>query len=312
MLCHRAYAFAGVCAAVLSLVAAAQPDPQPQPRQMRTNGVDLWYVEQGQGAPVVFVHGAVGDLRFWDVQRAAFAKQHRFIAYTYRYHGTGPWPDEGKQYSAETHAADLAAFITALKAGPVHLVGLSYGGMVAATAAMKEPGLIRTLTLAEPALFSLLAATPDGKTVLDQWNKGVEPMIAAMKAGDNALATRHLLALVTGEPPENFDKLPAALRQILLDNARTLPLLFATPSTPVTCEMLGGIKAPTLVVRGERTPQIFVKTNDEVGRCIAGSKQAVIAKASHPMSYDNPPEFNRAVLAFLAAQPSGSSLRPPR
>jgi len=42
-----------------------------------------------------------------------------------------------------------------------------------------------------------------------------------------------------------------------LDNARTMPLLFAAPPPNVTCESLGGIKVPTLVVPGERTPQIF-------------------------------------------------------
>jgi pimeloyl-ACP methyl ester carboxylesterase len=299
---HRARGLAGVFVAIGGLVALAQPDTPAQVRRVRASGVDLSYVEQGRGTPVVFVHGAACDLRFWELQRGAFAKQYRFVAYTYRYHGTGPWPDEGKQYSADTHAADLAAFISALKAGPVHLVGLSYGGMLAALVAMKEPQLIRTLTLAEPALFSLLAETPDGKSVLEQWNKGAEPMIAALQAGDHERAIRHLNALVTGDSPEQFDKLPAPLRQLLLDNARTLPLLLAAPPLNVTCGMLNGIKARTLVVRGERTPRIFSTVIEEVGRCIAGSQLVVIPKASHPMSYDNPTDFNRAVLEFLRSR----------
>jgi pimeloyl-ACP methyl ester carboxylesterase len=63
--------------------------------------------------------------------------------------------------------------------------------------------------------------------------------------------------------------------------------------------MLRAFKAPTIVVRGERTPRIFSRINDEVGRCIAGSKLVVIPRASHPMSYENPADFNRAVLDFL-------------
>jgi pimeloyl-ACP methyl ester carboxylesterase len=289
-----------VFVAMAGITAAAQTAKLAPTRQLRVNGVDLSYVEQGRGTPVVFVHGAVSDLRFWEPQRPVFAKQYRFVAYTYRYHGTGAWPDDGKLYSADSHAADLAAFISGLKGGPVHLVGLSYGGLLGAMVAVKEPKLIRTLTLAEPALLSLLAEKPEGKPILDEWNKGAEPMIAAMKAGDNAAAIRHLMALVTGDPPEQFDKNPAPFRQQLLDNARTLPLLFAAPPPAVTCEMLRGIKAPTLVVRGERTPRIFSAINDEVGRCVAGSRLVVIPKASHPMSFDNPADFNRAVLDFLA------------
>jgi pimeloyl-ACP methyl ester carboxylesterase len=301
MLRHRVYALAAILVGGLSIVAARQPEAGPQIRQIRANGVDLAYVEQGQGVPVVFVHGAVGDLRLWEVQRSAFAEQYRFVAYTYRYHGTGVWPDQGKQYSAGTHTTDLAAFISSLNAGPVHLVGLSYGGMLAALVAMKEPALIRTLTLAEPALFSLLAERPDGKQFLDQWNTGAQPVIAAMKAANNTLAVRYMLALVTGDPPENFDTLPPAVRQMRLDNARTLPLMFAAPGPPVTCEMLRAVKTPTLVVRGSRTPGFFSKTAEAVAQCIAGSRLAVISQASHTMSSDNPTEFNREVLAFLGA-----------
>lgn len=306
MLRYRVRSFR-VIVAMVSLGATALAATQPQVREIRVNGVNLSYVEQGRGTPVVFVHGALSDLRFWQPQRVQFAKQHRFVAYTYRYHGTAPWPDDGKQYSAESHVTDLTAFISALEAGPVHLVGLSYGGLLAAMAALKEPGAIRSLTLAEPALFSLLAETPEGKTFLEEWNKGFAPIAAAIKGGDNAEATRQLSALVTGEPPERFEQMPAPMRELLLDNARTLPLLMAAPPTSVTCEMLRGIKAATLVVRGERTPRVFSEVNEEVGRCIAGSRLAVIPKASHPMSYDNPDDFNRVVLEFLAA-----AANPPR
>jgi pimeloyl-ACP methyl ester carboxylesterase len=302
---YRAQGLGAVFVALAVIAVIAQPQGPAQVRQIRANGTDLSYVEQGAGTPVVFIHGAVMDLRYWDMQRDAFAKQYRFVAYTYRYHGTGPWPDDGKQYSAEIHAADLAALISALKGGPVHLVGLSYGGMLAAMVAMTHPQSVRTLTLAEPGLSSLLAENDEGKAILQEWNKGVEPVIAAMKAGDNAQATRYLSGLVTGTSAEDFDKLPAGLRELLLDNARTLPLLFSAPPPNITCDMLRIIKVPTLVVRGERTPRIFSAINDEVGRCITGSRPVSIANASHPMSYDNPAEFNRAVLDFLS-QTSGS------
>lgn len=292
--------------AVASVGAIAQPEKPPLLQQIHANGADLSYVDQGKGAPLVLVHGAVGDLRYWEPQRSAFTRQHRFISYSYRYHGTGPWPDDGKLYSAEQHAADLTAFISELKAGPVHLVGLSYGGLLAAMVAIKDPQLVRTLTLAEPGIFSLLADTPEGKQALDEWTKGAAPMIEAIKAGDNVKATRHLTALVMGGSPDAFDKLPPTLRQVLLDNARTLPLLLAAPPTIVTCEMLHGIRTPTLIVRGERTPRLFVTINDAVGRCIAGSKLVVIPKASHTMSYDNASEFNRVVLEFVSAKRSGN------
>jgi pimeloyl-ACP methyl ester carboxylesterase len=56
---------------------------------------------------------------------------------------------------------------------------------------------------------------------------------------------------------------------------------------------------PTLLVRGELTPRFFTATNAAVSKCIAGSKAATIAKASHGMSVDNPEEFNQVVLSFI-------------
>jgi pimeloyl-ACP methyl ester carboxylesterase len=308
MLRSRAQCVGAAIVLLAGVLAIAQTGTAPQ--QIRANGTDLSYVSQGSGAPVVFAHGAVADLRFWEPQRAAFAKQFRFISVTYRYHGLGTWPDEGKQYSAETHAADLAAFITALNVGPVHLVGLSYGGAVAALVATKEPKLVRTLTLAEPAIFALLAGSPEGKAALDEWNKGAVPMLAALKSGDNAGATKQLAALVIGDSVDNFDKLPAGLRQGLMDNARTLPLLFAATPAALTCETLRGIKQPTLIVRGERTPSFFTAMNAEAARCIAGSKPVTISKGSHTMSYDNPAEFNRVVMGFIGQHAGGRAQKP--
>ena len=145
------------------LAVPALAEAPPQTRQVRVNSVDLTYIEQGTGAPVVFVHGAWIDLRFWEPQRQVIARQHRFIAYNHRYHGTGPWPDDGKQYSATTHAADLAAFIRQLNAGPVHLVGISYGGFLTTLVASEHPDLVRSLTLAEPGIGALLADLPGGQ-----------------------------------------------------------------------------------------------------------------------------------------------------
>ena len=159
--------------------------------------------------------------------------------------------------------------------------------------------MLRTLTLAEPGLFALLAESPEGKVALEEWTQGAVPMMMALKAGDNVGATKQLIALVIGDSVESFDKLPPDLRQGLLDNARTLPHIFAAPQPTITCDALRGIKVPTLVIRGERTPRFFTATNTAVSKCIAGSKAVTITKASHAMSFDNPMEFNRAVMGFI-------------
>jgi pimeloyl-ACP methyl ester carboxylesterase len=283
------------------LAVRARAEAPPQTRQVRVNGVDLTFIEQGSGASVVFVHGAWIDLRFWEPQRQAIARQHRFIAYTQRYHGTASWPDDGKQYSAETHAADLAAFIRQLNAGPVHLVGISYGGLITALVAAQHPDLVRSVTLAEPAIGALLADLPEAKPELDDRGKGLAPISAAVKAGDSVQAVTLFFDWVNNQGAGAFEKQPDALRQLVLDNARTVPLFLAAPRPPaISCTTLGSVKAPTLVLGGEQTRRFFSLINEVVVRCIPASRLEIIPNATHPMSYQNPAAFNEALLRFLA------------
>lgn len=184
----------------------AWAEDAPPLRHLQVNGVDLSYLDQGTGAPVVFVHGSFLDLRFWEPQRQAIAQQNHFIAYNRRYHGPAAWPDNGKDYSVATHAADLAAFPRQLQAGPVHLVGHSYGGLLATLVAIEYPELLRSVTLAEPGMGALLADMPEGKSVLDDRSRAMAPAREAVKAGDAAQATKLLFDWVACQGAGAFEK----------------------------------------------------------------------------------------------------------
>ena len=145
-------------ALLLCLMVPSTAVSGPSARVVEVNGVRLPYQEQGSGEPIVFIHGAFSDLRVWEPIREGISKRYRFIAFTQRYFGTDAWPDEGRNFSVATHADDLATFVTSLNAGPVHLIGRSYGGGVATNMALKNPALVRTLTVHEPALLSVLPA----------------------------------------------------------------------------------------------------------------------------------------------------------
>jgi pimeloyl-ACP methyl ester carboxylesterase len=124
---------------------------------VQVNGVELEYVDEGRGVPVVFSHGGGSDVRYWEPQREVFAARYRFVGYSHRSHGTPPWPAQG-DYSADAHTADLVAIIRRLEAGPVHLVGFS--AAIALRATLREPGLVRSLTVVEPNVPWLLEGSP--------------------------------------------------------------------------------------------------------------------------------------------------------
>ena len=204
--------FVGVIVLGGGLAMQAWPDAAPQMRQLHVHGVDLSYLEQGTGAPVVFVHGAPSHLRYWEPQRQAVATQYHFIAANLRYHGTAPWPDEGQHYSVATHAADLAAFLRHLNVGPVHLVAISYGGFPATLVALEHPDLVRSLSVLEPAMGALLADIPEAKPVRDAWGKAFAPIRTAAQAGDVQQAATLLFDFVDNQGPGTFEQQPEAVR----------------------------------------------------------------------------------------------------
>jgi pimeloyl-ACP methyl ester carboxylesterase len=281
-------------------MAPAAGAPQSQPKRAQVNGVNLTYVEHGRGTPVIFVHGAISDWRSWELQRPAFAEKHRYIAYTQRYFGTEAWLDDGKDFSVVTHAADLVAFIKAQNAGPVHLVGWSYGGAVIALVAIEHPALVRSVAVHEPVIQSLIAGSAEGKHALADFGKAAGPVVAAAKSGDTAAAAKLFLEVVFELPQGGFDTDPVVFRNVLLDNARTMPLLLVAPPPPINCARLNTIKTPTLVARGAQSMPFFALMSDEMARCVPSSQLVVIPDSNHDSPQRNPAAFNEAVLDFLA------------
>ena len=272
-------------------------------REVEVNGVRLQYIEHGSGEPIVFVHGAPHDLRAWEPVREAIAKRYRFIAYTQRYFGTKPGPDEGKNYSIATHADDLAKFITSLNAGPVHLVGWSHGGLVSVTAALGDPSLVRSLILYEANVISVLPAeSPEGKIVREDRAKMFGPVVAAAsETGDFIKAAKLLQEVVFQLRPGEFNSLPEDLRTVLLDNARVVPLMFAAPPPPViTCDMLKDFTRPTLVMRGEKTQAFYALISEAITRCVPGARQVILQNVNHDAPWRDPAAFTAAVFEFLS------------
>lgn len=295
----------GVCVALVvgcQTLSDRSPAP-PSIKQVNVNGVGLAYQEQGQGTPVVFVHGAVSDYRVWDAQREAIAAHYRFIATTQRYFGTGAWADSGAKFSLATHVDDLAAFIRELNVGPVQVVGWSYGGAIALVLAMQHPELVKSLFLFEPApLGTIVTDAADAKAFGEDRKAAIGPAVAASKAGDLVGALRLFLDGVNDQPGA-FDALPGPARAVFTDNARTIPLYFSAPPPPVvTCAQLAEIKTPVAIVKGELTRPLFRLIADTANRCMPKSQLIVIAKGRHSAPSQDPAAFNAALLAFLAKQ----------
>jgi pimeloyl-ACP methyl ester carboxylesterase len=262
---------------------------------IQINGVSLEYVDEGTGTPVVFSHGGHSDLRYWQPQREAFAARYRLVTYSRRFHGSSAWPTDG-DHSAAAHVTDLVAVMRQLPAGPVHLVGFSTA--LALQAALRAPGLVRSLTVIEPNVPGLLAGDPQGDQVLAWW-RDENKRVTAAAAGDVERGARLWFELVNNRGPGVFDAQAEGLRRMWLDNfGRQRPK--APPPEPLSCEKLSAITTPTLVLAAEYGLPYSRLIVDRLAECLAGCRRVVVPAVTHFMSYQAPTIFNQVVLDFLA------------
>ena len=172
---------------------------------------------------------------------------------------------------------------------------------MATIAALKNPSLVRSLILYEPALGSVLSAdSVEGKTAREDRAKIFGPATAVAKAGQAEQSARLLYEAIYQLPPGSFEGLPQSTKAGVLENARTRPLSVAAPPPNVTCDALKAFTRPTLVMWGEKSQASFALTSEGVANCVPGAQRVIMQNVNHNGPVRDPAAFSAAVLEFLA------------
>jgi pimeloyl-ACP methyl ester carboxylesterase len=146
--------------AVLACLAAPMV-ALPQDTFFDSNGVSIRYREQGQGEPIVLLHGAGNSTEFWFATGVFqdLAKDYRVIVFDLRGHGKSGKPHDPKQYGIEM-SLDVVRLLDKLKITRAHIVGYSLGGTIAALGVTLHPERFQTATFAAGAFC--LRPRPNG------------------------------------------------------------------------------------------------------------------------------------------------------
>src|SRR5687768_4735519 len=285
----------------MELKSAPNEPSTPEVKSIFINGDSLHYIEIGKGEPVIFIHGTLGDYRTWGFQIDTFAKNYRVISYSRRFaYPNRQEINDSADYTVIPHANDLAELIKALKLGPVHLVGHSYGAYTALITTVNNPGLVKTLTLGEPPVFPMLAKVSGGDTLTNNFFKIAGPAAEAFKSGNDEKAVSLFTTWVIGDSTF-FANTPPETRAMMMSNTLELrgTLLSNKPFPPVSCDELKKIKVPVLLIQGENSPRFFTAILEELDKCIDNNEKTVLSGASHGLEFENPSAFNRIVLGFI-------------
>jgi pimeloyl-ACP methyl ester carboxylesterase len=266
---------------------------------LTVNGYAMVYAEAGRGEPVVLIHGSLNDYRYWAPQMDALGAHFHVVAPSLRHYWPEQWDGSGGRFKIDQHVADMAAFIAALGAGPVRLVGHSRGGHIAFRLAELHPHLISQLVLAEPGgeLDESLGGKPAAPGVPGRQAQAFAEAAALVRAGDTEAGLRRFAEHTGG--PGAWERRSETRKTIGRDNAHTLAGQIDEQRRPFSRAAAEGIRLPTLLVHGADTQPNFVAIINALESCMPETQRVVIPDAGHGMSNDNPAAFNAAVLRFL-------------
>ena len=225
--------------------------------------IEHFYIEKGQGEPLILLHGNGENCDYFVGQTDAFAR--RFHVYALDTRGHGKTPRGNAPFTIRQFADDLLAFMDAHGIDKAHLLGFSDGGNIAMIFAMKYPERVNKLIL-------------DGANLNA---KGVRRSIQI------PIEIGYRIAKVFANKSDEARR-----------NTEMLGLMVNDPN--VRPEELSAIKAKTLVMAGTKD---MIKEDHTrlIARSIPDSR-LVILEGDHFIANKCPAAFNQAVLDFLVTE----------
>ncbi|MCE9555349.1 MAG: alpha/beta hydrolase [Planctomycetes bacterium] len=255
----------------------------------------LAVVDQGQGPPLLLVHGFPLDHTLWQNQIEPLAANYRVIAPDLRGIGQSSAVSAAPLTMA-AFADDLANLLDAIEVRePIHYCGLSMGGYIAWEFWRRHPQRLRSLILCDT---KAAADTPETAATREQW------AVDVLRSGTTVVEQAILPKLMA---PATYQQQPAVgeqVRRMLLD---TRPETFAAGQRGMALRIdmrpyLGEIRLPTLLIVGSEDAISPPQEMHAMAEAIAGSRLITIPKVGHLTSLEAPDEFTAAVLEFLAEQ----------
>jgi pimeloyl-ACP methyl ester carboxylesterase len=263
------------------------------------DGTEIYYETWGRGEPLLLIPGLGGDLRIWACQRLVFGRGYRCIALDNR--GAGHSGKPTGPYSLLDMATDAAAVLDAEGVESAHVVAYSMGTYPAQILAVLAPGRVRSLVLAG----TTSRHQPWRRELLADWAG------TARERGIHVMARRAFPYLLG----------PRNARRFRLWINLAWPLILSQPAYAFVAQVgallefsdefrseVSRITAPTLVLAGAEDRLTPPAEAEEFVALVPGARLEVFGGAGHGLMMEAAPDFNIAVLRFLAEVTAGARM----
>jgi pimeloyl-ACP methyl ester carboxylesterase len=262
--------------------------------KVRLQDISMYYVEAGQGEPLVLIMGLGADHLAWALQFPAFAERYRVVAFDNRGAGQTDAPDH--PYSTRVMAQDTVGLMDALGIERAHVLGVSMGGMIAQEIALNHPHRVRSLQL------HCTLGRPDGylraQLAAGRFQRRKLSREEAMRAGYLWLFA-----------PTTYDERPE-LVEMILQNALANPYPMSLTGFERQCDAVethdaldrvAGITCPTLVSVADQDILVPPRFSRALADRIPRAEFRLVEGAAHGYFWERPDVFNQMCLEFLAA-----------
>jgi pimeloyl-ACP methyl ester carboxylesterase len=235
----------------------------------------------GTGAPVLLLHGSASTSAMWTPVIDVLKPRFRVLAPDLIGYGrTDAWPPE-----LEFDLDDEVALIEPLVGNePAHVVGHSYGGVVALQLARSGRVALRSLTLIEPVEFRVLHAAGDQKGWLEV-DGFRERYVTRVAAGDTDAALRDFVDFWSGAGA--WDAMDEPGRAQMRRAAAKMVLDFRATFADLGHDPWGDIRLPVRLLAGDLSPLPVRRIAAELVRRLPSATLRVVAGANHflPMTH---------------------------
>ncbi len=270
-------------------------------RSIDVNGARVAYAAAGAGETVLLLHSSASSSAQWRPLTEILQARWRVLAPDL--HGYGQSDQRpGPASPGLAAAAALADAVLAESAGPIHLVGHSYGGAVALRLAADRPERLLSLTLIEPVAFHLLRGAPQGAANDALFREVAELAADVTQAAAEGSGRRGMARFIdywNGEGawmrtrPDVQAALARQIERVALD-------FRATMTEPLRLEALGRIPAPALILRGAASPRPTRRIAALVAQVLPDARLQTIEGAGHMLPLTHREPVNAAIAEHLS------------
>lgn len=261
---------------------------------IKINGMDVHYMDEGDGFPIVLLHGTAASLHTWEGWTTTLKQQYRVIRLDLPAFGlTGPHPSN--EYSIKAYASFLDNFLATLEIEHFHLAGNSLGGNIAWFYAANYPAKVKKLLLLDPSGYPAQSSLPFVFRLAQTpvVNKLVRYVTPAMMIENNLRQVYHDQSKVTEELITRYHELMLreGNRQAFIERTKTPYIDHST--------LLSSISARTLILWGKEDAWIPPVLATHFNKQIPQSELLILDEVGHVPMEEIPQESVKYALRFL-------------